>query len=286
MFFKKLPPQLEANPFVNVSVLISGLIFVLLIGYLDWLTGWEVYWSIFYLVPILLVSWVTMSFRYSAILSILSTVAWITSDLLDHHIYSQTWIIYWNTIVRFSFFLLVGLLSVSARRATLYFKHLSTVDELSGLNNKRAFKENAETERIRSLRLTHPFTLMIFDLDHFKEVNDTLGHLVGDKVIATVGDCLKKNLREIDIAARIGGDEFAVVFSNLNQEAAEKVAKKLLHQLHLAFKEQNWPVTASIGVAVYKKAPSDVNQAVGTADNLLYEVKHSGRNAVLVRNYD
>jgi diguanylate cyclase (GGDEF)-like protein len=154
-------------------------------------------------------------------------------------------------------------------------------DHLTGLANRRRFERQLEREVNRTLRLEHPFSLLMIDIDNFKRLNDTFGHDVGDEAIRRIGKVLSEGTRGIDLAARIGGEEFAVLLVETELTRGLEVADRL----RLAIKDLSIPpvdyVTASFGVA---ECPSNARTSTGilkAADNLLYEAKRNGRDRVV-----
>jgi diguanylate cyclase (GGDEF)-like protein/PAS domain S-box-containing protein len=159
-------------------------------------------------------------------------------------------------------------------------KELARTDTLTGLANRRAFYEAVQSERARSARYGRPVTLAYIDLDHFKRINDTLGHAVGDELLACVADALRSTLRASDIVGRLGGDEFAVLLPETNATAAEPLLRKLHEILTLAMVAKSWPVTFSLGAATFLDNPPPIEEMIRTADELMYTVKKSGKNRV------
>ncbi|MYM23288.1 diguanylate cyclase [Duganella sp. FT135W] len=161
---------------------------------------------------------------------------------------------------------------------------LATTDELTGLHNRRSLQDRLKFEVARSRRFRSPLSALMIDLDHFKQINDEYGHLVGDQVLANVGRLLRESLRVIDLPSRYGGEELCVVLPNTPVEGACKLADtlrlKIEAQLHTAGARQ-FQVTASIGVGTFNHM--DINDADGLlqqADAALYRAKRSGRNRV------
>ena len=158
-------------------------------------------------------------------------------------------------------------------------------DELTGLRNKRYFQEAFEEMFARTLRARTDISCLFFDLDHFKQVNDTCGHSFGDYVLKTIGPLLKKNLRCGDLAARFGGEEFVVVLPYVGLAPALFVAEKICAMVERQlFSEQGrqWPVTVSIGVAsLFAHRPTTASALLQRADQALYLAKDAGRNRVV-----
>jgi diguanylate cyclase (GGDEF)-like protein len=121
---------------------------------------------------------------------------------------------------------------------------------------------------------------MFLDLDHFKEVNDTLGHAAGDAVLRRVASVMKADLRDSDVLARMGGDEFVALLVESGPEATARAVANLRRRLLAAMAAMDSPVTFSIGVVSFKRPPDSVHAMVEAADQLMYSVKREGRNAI------
>lgn len=150
-------------------------------------------------------------------------------------------------------------------------RHLAVSDPLTGLANYRRLLDVLENETERTNRSSRPFALLLLDLDGLKKVNDTHGHLVGSRAICRVAETLRVNCRAIDTAARYGGDEFALVLPETEQEEAERVAQRI-HTVMAQDKEQP-PLSASIGISVYRGAGERIERLLSEADEHLYAEK-------------
>jgi diguanylate cyclase (GGDEF)-like protein len=156
---------------------------------------------------------------------------------------------------------------------------LANLDGMTGLHNHRSFRTRLELEFQRSMRYSMPLSLMLIDVDHFKQFNDTFGHLAGDEVLKAVSDILPKNARKIDFVARYGGEEFAVILGHTAIDAAMEVAERI----RAAVEAYPWPqrsVTVSIGLTTLHDSMVDINEMIETSDKALYASKHAGRNRV------
>lgn len=153
-------------------------------------------------------------------------------------------------------------------------------DNLTGLLNRAFFEELLNKEVERAKRYGEPLSLIIFDLDNFKEVNDTFGHLFGDMVLREVASMVAKNVRESDTVARWGGEEFIVLLPKTNCEQAVLVAQKLKEKVELCEFENGVVSTASFGVAELSREDDPVRLLL-KADKALYEAKRSGKNKVV-----
>ncbi len=160
---------------------------------------------------------------------------------------------------------------------------LMTVDGLTELHNKRFFNEAMEKEVARCKRYDRGFSLVLFDIDHFKKINDTYGHLAGDAVLRQLGVLVRQKLRHTDIPARTGGEEFAIIVPEVGLDGTHQLADKLRRSIEstaFRFEGTTIPVTVSLGVAEWQQdqAPEDL---VKIADERLYEAKRGGRNRVV-----
>jgi diguanylate cyclase (GGDEF)-like protein len=157
-------------------------------------------------------------------------------------------------------------------------------DGLTGIHNKRIFLETLDRELVRSNRHCRPLALVMFDLDHFKSVNDTHGHLAGDAVLREVSARIRASVRKDEIFARYGGEEFAVLLPESNAEEARAFAERLrllVAETAVSVNENDIPVTISVGVAHNEGMIEPSPEAmIALADQFLYEAKRSGRNCV------
>jgi diguanylate cyclase (GGDEF)-like protein len=156
-------------------------------------------------------------------------------------------------------------------------------DELTELANRRRFTETLDTELRRAERFGEPLGLVLIDLDDFKLVNDRYGHQVGDQVLRAFADCLRKRIRVIDVAARIGGEEFAVLLVETDLPGALALAESLrnaVSALEVPVSEtETVRLTASFGVAVYPQART-ADELLAAADAGLYQAKREGKNSI------
>ncbi len=184
--------------------------------------------------------------------------------------------------------LVANQVALAIANARLYTKtrELSVTDELTGVHNRRHFQQMLQMEWKRAVRFERPLSLVMLDIDHFKDYNDTYLHVEGDKVLKGIGRILRTNLREVDTVARFGGEEFVLLLPDTDKHgaiaAAEKVRKLVEQERFVSDKgEPTRPVTISCGVATY---PDDVNQMedlIDHADIALYKAKSGGRNQVV-----
>jgi diguanylate cyclase (GGDEF)-like protein len=171
--------------------------------------------------------------------------------------------------------------AIARKRAEQEVQLLALQDPLTGLPNRVLFRSQLDQELIRARRSKRMFAVLIIDLDHFKDVNDTLGHPIGDRLLAAVAARLKACLREMDAPARLGGDEFAVVLSNLRApEDAASIARKIVRHLSAPFflDSHELHIGASVGITISPDDAADVDGLLRNADLALYRAKTEGRN--------
>jgi len=156
----------------------------------------------------------------------------------------------------------------------------AVTDGLTGLKNHRAFQEALHSAAQMAERLQQPLSLIMFDIDHFKQFNDTFGHPAGDELLRQVAQVLRESARAYDVAARYGGEEFALLLPNTTLEQAVQVAERLRQQIR-AIENPHAPVSASFGVATYRRGTPPAT-LVYEADAALYRAKRGGRDRVCV----
>ncbi len=252
---------------------------VLLIGVIDYQTGYELSFSLFYLIPICLATWVAGR-DMGLLVSILSACVWYVADALSGHVYSLPIISLWNTGMRLGFFVVVTFLLSDLRKTLDHERSLSRTDHLTGAANTRAFLETIQLEIDRFERYRHAFTVVYIDLDNFKVVNDRYGHLAGDKVLHAIVAEIRKRLRKSDMVGRLGGDEFGLFLPETGQDASQAVVKKIRAGILESMQLRKMPVTASLGVVTCEGIPKSPEILIKMADELMYSIKHHGKDGI------
>jgi diguanylate cyclase (GGDEF)-like protein len=255
------------------------------IGAIDFVTGYELSFSIFYLIPAAIASWYGGR-QLGVPICLVAASTWLLVDLTSGHEYSQIAIPIWNAVVRLGFFVIVGDLLCRLRHALEIQASLARHDSLTGLMNSTAFVQRCDTICKLAVRHAHSMVLAYIDLDHFKNINDRLGHDVGDRVLKAVALELVKRLRTSDLVARMGGDEFAVLLPETDLAGARIVFPALRETLVEVAARSGWPVGFSIGVVAFQAPPSTIEEAIRCADQLMYKVKGGGKDHVLFEEYD
>lgn len=181
---------------------------------------------------------------------------------------------------------------ISIRELTRAYKLLQVqaeTDALTGLSNRRHFLERLDGELERYRRYQRPLSVAMIDIDHFKKVNDTHGHAAGDKVLRALAELLVRELRAIDWAGRLGGEEFAIVFSETDLDKAKLVCERLLMTvgaMEVDIDVAKISITVSIGLTEVGPATQDSTDILKRADELMYAAKTGGRNRVEVDTRD
>lgn len=160
---------------------------------------------------------------------------------------------------------------------------MAVIDGLTGLHNRRYLDSHLQTLFERAMTRRRPLSMMIADLDHFKHVNDSYGHDIGDTVLREAARRLRQNVRGIDLACRYGGEEFVIVMPETPGEIAEKVAERIRAQIEGALFEaggKSLPITASFGISTLTWGNDTLDAMIKRADEALYRAKNAGRNQV------
>ena len=266
------------------SALIIGLVSFVLIAVLDVLTSSRVSLLLLQLIPVLFVTWYADAV-WGAFFAVALAVSQAVGRLVAEgqsvlHIYSMLDIA--SDLIATLF--LVWLLS-QLKTSYEQINRLARHDALTHSLNRNGFYEAVEVEIERCSRYSHHFSLIYFDCDNFKYVNDSLGHQIGDQLLMAVASTLSTNLRSIDVHGRLGGDEFAVLLVETEADAARKTVEHVQEKLDASMRRKNWPVTFSIGVATFETVPKSVDRVIECADLLMYEVKNNGKNSILTRSF-
>jgi diguanylate cyclase (GGDEF)-like protein len=257
-----------------MAVLLIGLL-----GVLDYVTGNEIAFSLFYLIPILLAT-LAVDQNLGVLTSFLSALTLLAAQIAIGRTSSQPSLDFLNTVIRtvlFSFFaFLVDALHKSQREQRL----VARTDFVTGAVSARYFTELLQMEIERMGRYANPFTVVFIDIDNFKQVNNLFGHQAGDSALRFLTDELKSQLRKTDIVARVGGDEFALLLPHLQQKDAEVILPKVRAALGEAMKQRNLPLTFSMGAVTCLTAPYAAEQMISLADELMYTVKNTTKNDI------
>ncbi|MFH1778130.1 MAG: GGDEF domain-containing protein [Candidatus Omnitrophota bacterium] len=267
------------------GIVLIGVFIVLFLGIIDYLTGYEISFSLFYLLAIILVSW-SVGQAAGLFISVCSAITWYTADIASGHVYSHYFIPFWNTAIRLGFFIIISRFLVIMQKSFEHERELAQTDPLTGIANSRYFHERMVIEIEKAIRFKRPLTLAYFDIDNFKQINDSYGHKRGDELLQRIVNILKNNLRSIDIIGRLGGDEWAVLLPEANEQQAKIVVERGREKISNNIDNKGClSITFSIGVITCVNAFLPTDELIKAADSLMYLAKKNGKNAVEYRTY-
>ncbi|WP_295002326.1 GGDEF domain-containing protein [uncultured Dechloromonas sp.] len=270
----------QPSIFIRIGILMLCVLIAMLVGYVHTLTGMAYEFHVFFILPVLITSWF-IGVRVAYFLALLSSGAWFAADLALAGEQASSLPLFFNTVMRLAIFIVIARLIGEIHRILLREYCMAREDVLTRLPNRREFQERGRQALAQAQRQHAPVTAVFIDLDRFKEVNDTLGHDCGDRLLVSVADVIRQHIRTSDIPARLGGDEFALLLPNMSATSASTYVDRLRESLLLAMQQQHWPVTFSVGVASYGAAPQDFDALLKCADKLMYQVKRDGRDHIV-----
>jgi diguanylate cyclase len=172
----------------------------------------------------------------------------------------------------------------SVKEKNRVLEEQSKVDPLTGIHNRRVFEESIEAELQRFIRYNQPFSLIFFDIDRFKDINDNYGHDAGDRVLKAIAKRVNEMIRKPDIFARYGGEEFVIILPEITIEHGVTVSEKLRKEIENAvfeYEGERVPITISIGITEVNESDKQYESIVSRADSYMYQAKEKGRNKVV-----
>lgn len=258
---------------------LSALFLVGLIAWLDYATGEEVSVSLFYLLPVLFSAWFLGDLA-ALIVSLLCAVATAVTDILGGSALPIQ-VMAWNAFISFGIYATLAWFARTLQRVLDKESRLARTDPLTGAANLRSFMEALDAEIERSRRYEHPFVLAYFDMDRFKEVNDARGHTAGDELLRQIAHLVRSKVRNTDLLARMGGDEFAVLMPETDAAAGEAAIRKVREALNNVALNERTRVSFSVGVlACESKLQCSAEDLLNCVDELMYEAKRgAGRDS-------
>lgn len=266
------------------AIWLASFAIVIILGVIRSATDAEYAFSSFALLFVVLVTWVNGR-NSGLLLSVIAAVIWGIADVTSIRHFSSEWIPLVNSITRAATDICIVFIISVLKSSLIQVENMATHDQLTGLFNRRAFINFGKEEVERSRRYGHHLAVVFLDLDNFKKINDSRGHLVGDMVLKKVAVALENTLRASDMTARLGGDEFSVLLPEIDYDSAAETGTKILLAIQAAMKEYP-PVSASIGVAWFSTPMKDFESMLNAADGLMYEIKQQRKCEVLTRRFD
>jgi len=269
----------------KLRVLFTGYLLMILIGLLNYETLYVIAFSAFYALPVIFVTY----FRgvwHGLVISVFGAAVWIVFDVLSREIYVHPVIVLWNACMILCFQAIITYLEYRLIDALNFEKEYARIDYLTKIPNLRYFMENGFHEIERAARAKHPISVAYLDLDNFKAVNDTKSHHTGDKVLIEVAKALQQNVRMMDFVARVGGDEFVMMFPEADSESVKDVVSRVAKEIRDMMVARSLPVTVSIGVVTYNYPPATISEVIKSADHTMYVAKKGGKNRIMYMTYD
>ncbi|MBN1944450.1 MAG: GGDEF domain-containing protein [Bradymonadales bacterium] len=264
---------------------VSSILLVVAIGFIDYLTGHQLRVYPLYFLPVSLGSWGRRSVAV-VLLALLATALWFGSNYLAGLRFTHLSIWSVNAVAQCAAFTTVGLLISRLSRSLWQERLLARTDPLTQLLNARFFFEAASAELTRSSRYHHPLTLAFVDLDNFKAVNDQLGHQRGDDLLRRVATVMRLSLRNSDLVARMGGDEFALLLLETPPDKAQAALERLIELIGAISEAPQGPkVTASIGAVVCHDTVGPLEDLIRRADILMYKAKNLGKDRLCLETW-
>jgi len=184
------------------------------------------------------------------------------------------------------FFFVRVLFELDAARAQL--KLLAEIDDLTQVYNRRFFMKRAEYELARARRYGQVFSMLLFDLDDFKQINDEFGHPAGDALLRMVANVANEESREVDVLARLGGDEFGFLIPGLDQDEALSFADRMRETIAascVVYRSEEICTTISVGVITWDTSINDLETLIFLMDQALYEAKHGGKDRTVLSKF-
>ncbi len=273
--WRKINNYLEYSP--KIVAVLWGIFILIFIGLIDFKINLDISFSIFYLLPIVIPSWF-VSKEVGLLMAVLSAWTESIANLTLVYLDSISLSFCWNASVKISWYLIVSYLIYKLRSGLDREQELARIDDKTGVANKRLFFELSRLEVKKANRYRHPLTVVYMDIDDFEKINRELSYAIGDKILQVAAETIKSNIRETDIIARIGGDEFIILLPGNGYESAQTVIYRLQKELLLIMDNNDWPVTFSIGAVTFINPPNSVEEMIQCADRLMYLVKTNGKN--------
>jgi diguanylate cyclase (GGDEF)-like protein len=258
----------------SVLIILGG-IWLIAITTGDYITHFNslLEFSPFYLVPISFFSWF-IGRNSGLVAAILSVVIGVLIRLQN----VPRAVKYWDALMWSALYITATFMIVQLKRLYENERHLSRVDPLTRVANRRALFEAASRAKRLAERNWTPLSICYVDLDNFKRLNDRLGHTAGDRVLAVTAAAIAEALRPNDTVARIGGDEFAVLLPGADREDAANIMRRVERELQSAMRGRRWPVTFSMGIASFVPPLWPLSEMLAEADKAMYAAKYKRRN--------
>ena len=269
----------------KTTIMTIVLLIIAAFAWLDYLSGIEITFSFFYLIPSAIAAWY-IGRNSGFFISFVSMAVWVITNFAAGETFSKEIIRYWNASFRLFVFIIIIQLLEEFKLALHHERLVSHTDHLTGIPNSREFYIQANEELLRATRSKLPIAVAYIDVDSFKKINDQFGHAEGDFTFRVIAQALACSVRQTDTVARIGGDEFAILLPNTDQNGTIALMNKVQNKLMEEMMQTKSNATFSIGVITFTLPPASVDELLQKADEVMYKVKSKGKNGVeFVYNY-
>lgn len=264
----------------KIGLIFLLIFFVFALGFIDYyIIGQYFSIALLYTIPVYLITWY-FGIVYGILISFFTLLVWLFVHIKKNHDILFLIVPYINIGIKFiTLIIFVYIISLLKQRL-IGEKEIARTDFITNIANSRAFQEYLDMELNRFKRYKHPFSIAYIDIDNFKMVNDKMGHSSGDRLLRLIAQIIRSNIRNCDIVARVGGDEFAIIFPETQKENVEQIIRKILKQMNSILKKNGWNITFSIGVVTCTNKECSSDELINLADSLMYSVKNKNKNDV------
>jgi diguanylate cyclase (GGDEF)-like protein len=261
----------------TVVLIPVGLLLLGLVSAADYIThiNYVLEFSPFYLVPVSFFSWF-IGRQAGLVIAVASATV---GTLVRFQRAAHT-IAYWDALVLLVLYVTSALMISQLKKLYQRERELSRMDPLTEIANRRAFFESAAALWGFTQREKMPFSIAYLDVDEFKQLNDRYGHAAGDRLLAVTAASIRQALRGMDVVARMGGDEFALLLPAAEKETAAQIVDRVRRLLDEAVRQHGWAVTFSVGLVTFFPPLRPLSEMIQAADTALYRAKTSGKNRI------
>ncbi len=275
---------IKSSPQVKWLWILLTFILVGVLGLFELSTNPEISIALLYLIPVAVASWF-IGRNFGIAISAFIVAMWTFAEIAKGKVHSSVSIHYWYAAVRLIFFLVVTTLLVKLKTALNSEMIMSRLDFLTDVMNSRSFYELATVELERCKRYKGVLSVAYMDMDNLKVINDKFGHSKGDDVLRAVAGTIKENLRKTDIVARMGGDEFIILFPETEYKAADRAVKKIQDALKQKKGLREFSITFSIGILTCESCPESIDKMIELVDSLMYSIKSHKKDGMAHSTY-
>jgi diguanylate cyclase (GGDEF)-like protein len=262
---------IESDSRYGTAWFLIGLAMVVALGHADYAGGRDLNFAPFYVVPIALVTWGS-GLSAGITLSAASAAAWIVAETFQGADYTTPSYL-WNSLIRAAAYIGIAILLARFRKTLRAERVRARTDYLTGAANAAHFSEMAVRELRRARRSRRPMSIAFVDVDDFKQINDHYGHAAGDRVLQAAAGAMRRNVRRGDVVARVGGDEFVMLFPETDEACAGVLIARIRQSLGEELEREGFQVSLSVGIATFAVPPRSVEEMVSAADQAMYTVK-------------